>query len=67
MACRAAAIMSSALPGWMGGCTTMRTRPPYILPSCPLGMSFPVPSSVTGTTGTFALAATLNAPCEMKP
>ena len=47
----------------MGLCTTILTGPPYMRPSCPLGISLLVPTSVTGTTGTPALEATEKAPC----
>ena len=61
---RVASIMASGVLGGMGGCTTMRTLPLYMRLSCPFGISPPVPMSVTGTTGTFALAATEKAPCR---
>ena len=64
MSRRAASIMASGVLGGMGGCTTMRTLPLYMRPSCPFGIRAPVPISVTGTTGTFAFAATENAPCR---
>ena len=60
---RAASIISSGFPGGIASCTTILTGPLYMRPSCPLGMSLPVPTRVTGTTGTFALEATENAPC----
>ena len=63
MSRRASLIISSGLPGWMGLCTIILTGPLYMRPSCPLGMSLPVPTSVTGTMGTLALEATEKAPC----
>ena len=56
--------ISSAFLGWIRGCTIIVTDPLYTLPSSPLGISLPVPINVTGTTGTFALAAMLKAPCN---
>ena len=63
ISCRAWDIISSGFPGWMGLCTIILTGPPYMRPSCPLGISLPVPTSVTGTMGTPAFEATEKAPC----
>ena len=63
MALRASSIIWSAVLGATRGCTIIRTSPGNSLDSCLLGILLPVPMSVTGTTGTPALAATLNAPC----
>ena len=62
-ACWASRSMSLAALGCMGGWTIISTLPGYILFSCLFGIFLPVPRTVMGTTGTFAFAATVKAPC----
>ena len=53
---------SSALVPRIGGWTITFTVPGLSVPSQPFGISFPVPIKLMGTTGTFCLAAIVNAP-----
>ena len=64
MALLVSASILSASCGGTGGWMIMSTSPGNSLDSCLLGIFLPVPTRLIGTTGTPALAATLNAPCQ---
>lgn len=57
---------SGSLPS-IGLCITTFTKPELTIPSLPVGMIWPVPIRVIGTTGTLVFAAMLKAPFCTSP